>query len=130
MRNFVHFLTLMALALVAAAALAYPAWLLVSVVSSEPVHRVMDRLAMLFALVGLIALTRRIGLADRDALGYGSPKRLFLIQLLIGWIVGFALMIPLVGLLLGLDIRELRSAGMTSASHAVPGALLSGLVVA
>jgi uncharacterized protein len=130
MRNFLLFLTLMALALVAAAALAYPAWLLVSVVSVEPVHRVMDRLAMFFALVGLIALTRRLGLADRDALGYGSSNRSFLVQLLIGWVVGFALMTPLVGLLLGLDIRELRALGVTAVIKAVPGALVSGLAVA
>jgi membrane protease YdiL (CAAX protease family) len=130
MRNFVLFVTLIALALIAAAALAYPAWLLVSVVSVEPVHRVMDRLAMLFALGGLVALTRRLGLTDRDALGYGSSNRVFLIQLLIGWVVGFALMTPLVALLLGLDIRELRASGMTAVINAVPGALVSGLGVA
>jgi uncharacterized protein len=129
MRNFLWFLMLMAVALVLAAALTYPAWLLVSVVAIEPVHRVMNRLAMLFALIGLIMLTRRLGLADREALGYGLSKRQFLLQLSLSWIVGFALMMPLVGLLLGLDIRELRSAAITSVMHALPGALLSGIVI-
>jgi hypothetical protein len=45
-------LTLFGLAgsLVVAAALTYPAWLLVGLVSIEPVHRVMHRIAMLIAL--------------------------------------------------------------------------------
>lgn len=129
MRNFVFFLMLLAIALLLSAALTYPAWLLVSFVSVVPIHRVMDRLAMLFALAGLIALTRRLGLADRDAMGYGLPRRLFLIELFTGWLIGFALMVPLVGLLLGLDIRELRSGGITSVLHALPTALLSGLAV-
>jgi membrane protease YdiL (CAAX protease family) len=129
MRNFLLFVLLMAASLIAAAAVTYPAWLLVSMVSVEPVHRVMNRLAMLFALIGLIMLTRRLGLADREALGYGVRRSIFGKQLIVGWLVGFALMTPLVTLLLGLDIRELRSTAMTSL-RALPTALLSGLAVA
>ncbi|HEU4653680.1 MAG TPA: CPBP family intramembrane glutamic endopeptidase [Steroidobacteraceae bacterium] len=130
MRNFSLFVALMALALIAAAAFTYPAWWLVSLVSVEPVHRVMNRLAMLFALVGLILLTRKLGLADRDALGYGLPRRRFLSQLFTAWVIGFALMSPLIVMLLGLDIRELRSGGAGSVAQAIPGALVSGLAVA
>src|SRR5512138_4037242 len=64
-RTFALFVALLALALILAAALTYPAWLLVSTVSVEPVHRVMNRLAMLIALVGLVVLTRRLGLSNR-----------------------------------------------------------------
>jgi membrane protease YdiL (CAAX protease family) len=130
MRNFLLFILLMAASLIFAAAVTYPAWLLVSMVSVEPVHRVMNRLAMLFALVGLIALTRKLGLADREALGYGVSRSTFGKQLVIGWLVGFVLMAPLVTLLFGLDIRELRATGMTSVLRALPSALLSGLAVA
>jgi membrane protease YdiL (CAAX protease family) len=129
MRNFLLFVALMATALIAAAAFTYPAWLLVGFVSVEPVHRVMNRLAMLFALFGLVALTRRLGLADRDALGYGVSKARFATQLSIGWLAGFALMTPLVTLLLGLDIRELRSPEMDSLLRALPAALLSGIAI-
>jgi len=129
MRNFLLFVALMAIALIAAAALTYPAWFLVGFISVEPVHRVMNRLAMLFALFGLVALTRRLGLADRDALGYGVSKPRFTTQLLIGWLAGFALMTPLVTLLLGLDIRELRSPEMGSLLRALPTALASGIAV-
>lgn len=130
MRNFLLFVCLMAASLIAAAAVTYPVWLLVSMISVEPVHRVMNRLAMLFALIGLIALTRKLGLADRDALGYGVSRSKFGQQLIVGWLVGFALMAPLVSLLLGLDIRELRTTGLAAVLRALPAALLSGLTVA
>ena len=71
MRNFALFVALLAGSLLLAAALTYPAWLLVATISVEPVHRVMNRLAMVIALVGLIVLTRRLGLSNRTA--RGSP---------------------------------------------------------
>ena len=67
MRTFALFVALLAFALLLAAALTYPAWLLVGTVSVEPVHRVMNRLAMLVALVGLVLLARRLGLSNRAA---------------------------------------------------------------
>jgi hypothetical protein len=88
--------------------LTYPAWWLVSLISIEPVHRVMHRIAMLIALVGLVVLTRRLGLSSKDAMGYGLPRRHFLMQLGIGFGGGVALMLPLTGLLLGLDIRVVK----------------------
>jgi membrane protease YdiL (CAAX protease family) len=108
MRTFFLFVALLAAALIVAAALTYPAWWLVSLISVEPVHRVMNRLAMLFALFGLIYLTRRLGLSNREAMGYGMPRPRFLRQMLVGWLAGFLLMIPLVATLLGLDIRTVR----------------------
>lgn len=131
MRIFLLFVALLAGALVAAAALTYPAWLAVSLVSIEPVHRVMHRVAMLFALIGLVFLTRRLGLANRAALGYGAPRPQFMRSLLLGWLGGAALMLPLVGLLLGLDVREARDhlTGSLLLQTLFAG-LLSGLVVA
>jgi uncharacterized protein len=130
MRAFLIFVALLGGALILAAAVTYPAWLLVSTVSLEPVHRVMNRVAMLFALIGLVYLTRRLGLSDRHALGYGLPPADFLRQIAIGWLCGVALMLPLTALLLLLDIREPRPAMDLNLLALFAAGVLSGLVVA
>lgn len=130
MRAFFLFVLLLLGALVAAAALTYPAWLLVSMVSVEPVHRVMNRVAMLIALIGLVVLTRRLGLSNRDSLGYGLPNARFMRELLLGWIAGFLLMLPLVAFLLGLDIREVRPTIESHWPAIIFGGIVSGFVVA
>jgi membrane protease YdiL (CAAX protease family) len=130
MRAFLLFVALLAGALIAAAVLTYPAWLLVSFVSVEPVHRVMNRVAMLVALIGLVYLTRRLGLSDRSALGYGLRRAEFLRQLALGWVCGLALMAPLIALLVGLDIRAPKDALAGGVLALVGGAVLSGVVVA
>jgi len=128
-RTFALFVALLALALILAAALTYPTWLLVSTVSVEPVHRVMNRLAMLIALVGLVVLSRRLGLSNRAALGYRLPRAEFFRQLGIGWAAGIGLMLPLVALLLALDVRQIKP-GLGDVLPVVVQGLLSGLVVA
>ena len=130
MRNFALFVVLLAGSLLLAAVLTYPAWLLVATVSAEPVHRVMNRLAMLIALVGLIVLTRRLGLSNRTALGYGLPRAEFLRQLGIGWAAGIGLMLPLVALLLALDVRQIKPGLDGDLLGLLVGGVLSGLVVA
>jgi membrane protease YdiL (CAAX protease family) len=129
-RTFASFVALLALALLLAAALTYPAWLLVGMVSIEPVHRVMNRLAMLIALIGLVVLTRRLGLSNRAALGYGLPRAEFLRQLGLGWISGIALMLPLVALLLTLEVRQIKPGLDGDLLPLILQGLLSGLVVA
>jgi uncharacterized protein len=129
-RAFLLFVALLAGALVVAAALTYPAWLLVGTVSVEPVHRVMNRVAMLLALLGLIVLTRRLGLSNRAALGYGVPQRQFTEQLATGWFAGVGLMLPLVGLLFALDIRQMKPGFDANLVTLLGGAILSGLTVA
>ena len=129
MRAFLLFVGLLVAALLVASALTYPAWLLVATVSVEPVHRVMNRLAMLFALIGLVFLTRKLGLSDRQSMGFGMPPSQFARQLLIGWLAGAALMIPLIAFLFGLDIRELKSDAENVSAILLEG-LISGLIVA
>ena len=130
MRTFALFVALLALALLLAAALTYPAWLLVGTISVEPVHRVMNRLAMLIALVGLVVLTRRLGLSDRAALGYGLPRAQFLRQLGMGWAAGIGLMLPLVALLLALDVRQIKPGLDGDLPPLLVQGLLSGFAVA
>jgi membrane protease YdiL (CAAX protease family) len=129
-RTFALFVALLAGSLLLAAALTYPAWLLVGTVSVEPVHRVMNRLAMLIALVGLIVLTRRLGLANRPALGYGLPRVEFFRQLGIGWAAGIGLMLPLVALLLSLDVRQIKPGLDGDLLPLVLGGIVSGFAVA
>jgi membrane protease YdiL (CAAX protease family) len=130
MRSFALFVALLAGSLLVAAVFTYPAWWLVSLVSVEPVHRVMHRIAMLFALIGLVVLTRRLGLSNKEAMGYGMPRRRFLIQLGIGWLCGLALMLPLTGLLLGLDIRDLKPGFDGHWLGLIAGGIVTGLTVA
>ncbi len=108
MRSFVLFFLLLAFSLLVAALVAYPASLAVGLVAVQPFHRVMQRVAMGVALVGLIILLRRSGLANRRALGYALPRPQFIAQMIIGFGAGFILMMPLVGLLFGLGIRTLK----------------------
>ena len=130
MRTFALFVALLAVALIAAAALTYPAWLLVGTVSVEPVHRVMNRLAMLIALVGLVVLTRRLRLSHRSALGYGLPRGQFFRQLGLGWVAGICLMLPLVALLLVFDVRQIKPGIDGELPPLILQGLLSGLVIA
>lgn len=130
MRAFALFVALLAGSLLVAAVLTYPAWWLVSLVSIEPVHRVMHRIAMLLALVGLVVLTRRLGLTEKESLGYGLPRREFLRQMGIGFLCGLGLMVPLTGLLLGLDIREVKPGFDGAWVGLIAGGLLTGVTVA
>jgi membrane protease YdiL (CAAX protease family) len=133
MRSFSLLVVFLALALVAAAALAYPAWLLVGFISDQPIHRVMHRIAMLVAFVGLIWIFRRWQVANKAALGYGLPRGQFITQLLLGLLIGASIMLPLMLTLFGLEIRALKpNAEWTVGEIAqlVGAGLLSGLVVA
>jgi membrane protease YdiL (CAAX protease family) len=77
----------------------------VTLFADFPIDRVMSRFAMVFILIGLILLTRRMGLADRRTLGYGLPRREFIQQMCLAFFIGIALMAPLTVSLLGLGIR-------------------------
>lgn len=133
MRAFLELLVFLTLSLIAAAALAYPAWWLVGLAFDQPIHRVMHRIAMLVAFIGLIWMFRHWRVANKDALGYSLPRREFFKQLLIGLVCGFAIMLPLMLTLFGLDIRNLKPDfdwSFVALVAAVASGLLSGLVIA
>lgn len=132
MRSFFALVLFLAAALVAAAALAYPAWWLVGLVSEQPIHRVMHRIAMLVAFIGLIVIFKRWRVT-REALGYALPTHEFVRQLCFGLIAGAAIMSPLILMLFGLDVRVGKPSFVWSASHLgaiIASSLLSGLVIA
>ena len=132
MRTFLKFVGLLAGALLLAAALTYPGWRLVEMMSDQPVHRVMHRLAMLFALLGLVWFVRRQGLGYAGALGYGLPRARFVRQLACGYLLGLALLLPLIAMLFALDLRVPREHAFTPA-HLLPvvgSGIVAGLIVA
>lgn len=133
MSAFLRFFALLGLSLLSAALIAYPVWLAVGLIAVEPFHRVMQRVAMLFALLGLVMMVRRSGLSNRQALGYSLPRTQFLKQMLIGFATGLILMLPLVALLFGLGIRQLKpefSWHVPALLAVIGGGALTGVTVA
>ena len=133
MRSFVAVLTIVALSLIVAAALAYPTWMLVGFVADQPIHRVMHRVAMISSALGFLWLFRRCGVLNRHALGFGPPHAMFWQQMAVGLGVGVLLILPLVGALFAIGVRAPRSGLDLSLAHAirlVGVGLATGLVVA
>lgn len=133
MRSFFLLVLFLAAALVAASALAYPAWWLVGFVSDQPIHRVMHRIAMLVAFIGLIFIFKRWQVANREALGYALPKPEFFRQLSFGLLIGAAIMVPLIATLFAFDVRMLKPEFSWDAGQLaglIASNLLSGLVIA
>jgi membrane protease YdiL (CAAX protease family) len=108
MRSFYRLVAMMAASLVATAALTYPGWLVVGLVTTQPFHRVFERIAMVVALFGLIWLLRHEKLGNREALGYTLPRPAFIKQLSIAFVTGLVLMLPLVLILVGLGVRQVK----------------------
>jgi membrane protease YdiL (CAAX protease family) len=106
MRALAWFLGLFALALAAAALLAWPAWTLLHPHFDFPFHRIAERIGMLALLAGFLLLARRLGLADRASLGYGLPRRAFLRELGLGAVLGVASMAGVVALMAALGLLE------------------------
>lgn len=133
MRAFAAVLALLVAALVAAALVAYPAWLLVGLISDQPIHRVMHRVAMLCALFGFIWLVRRWRLADRQSFGFGLRRKEFSRQLVIGLIAGTLVIMPLIVTLQALGVRTPKGGldlTVVTVLKLVAAGLATGLVVA
>lgn len=125
MRAFFYLLLALALSLTLAAAITYPAWLLVGLVAEPPFHRVMHRMAMLVGVCILVFLSRRLGVADRVSLGYGIARPVFIRQMLMAFAIGVVLMMPLVLMLYGLDLRTVKPGFEWSGR--LPAAIAQGL---
>src|SRR3954463_3382945 len=111
MLGYAVFLALIGAALVAIAALGYPAWLLtLSLGFDFRFPRVALRLAMLVLVIGFVLVARRLLVADRGSLGYGLPGRQFLAAMARAWLLGVLLMLPVLLTMMALDMRELRPA--------------------
>jgi membrane protease YdiL (CAAX protease family) len=109
MRSFAIFLGLIALALAGIAVFTYPAWLLTQSLGLElRFHRIASRIAMLTFLVGFLFVARRLKVADRVSLGYGLPPRQFFKELGKAFVLGAALMLPVLATMVLLDMRGLK----------------------
>ncbi len=133
MRTFLAFLGLFLVAFGVVALCAYPAWLVLHPHFDFPFHRIGERIGMLGLLIGLVLVSRRLGIADRASLGYGAPRRAFLRELAIGLGFGVVTMLAVVGIMVALGLLEWRSDAMLGAgavAKLVAARLLSGLAVA
>jgi len=134
MRSFAIFLGLIAVALLAIAALGYPAWLLTQSLGFEfKFPRVAGRIATLVLLIGFVLLARRLKVADRASLGYGLPAPRFLTEVVRAIALGAVLMLPVLVTMVLLDMRELRpglSPGLVGWLKLAASGLGTGLTVA
>ncbi len=134
MRSFAIFLGLIALALAGIVVLGYPAWLLVAPLLDNPkFSRIASRVAMLVLLVGFILVARRLGVADRQSLGYGLPAGKFLRETATALVLGALLMLPVLATMILFDMRELKpgvSPGIADWIRLLLAGTASGLVVA
>ncbi len=112
MRAFAWFLGLILIALAAIAAFTYPVWEWLYPRFGFPFHRVADRIGMLALALGFVLAARRLRLADRASLGYGAPRRVFLGDLGVGFLIGAPLMALVVALMVALGLRAWKS-GLT-----------------
>jgi membrane protease YdiL (CAAX protease family) len=131
MRTFLVFSAFLAAALLAAAALFYPAWVGVSAFTDLEPHKVLPRLAKLLAVVTIVCFLKRMDLWDRQLLGYGVPRARFLRDLAAGWLAGLLTMLVPLALLMLLGVREPDPDGLTAARLAqiAAKAVLAGLAV-
>lgn len=134
MRSFAIFLGLIALGFAGIALLGYPAWLLVSPLLENPkFSRIASRVGMLILLVGFVFVARRLGVADRQSLGYGLPAGVFAREAALAFLAGALLMLPVVATMALLGMRELKP-GLALEPQLLLGLVLtgaiSGLVVA
>src|SRR5471032_785648 len=106
MRTFFWFLGLLLAGFAAMALFAYPAWLLLHPHFDFPFHRIASRVGMLALIIGFVSVARRLGLADRQSLGYGLPPRVFLRELLLALALGVGLMLAVVAVMLGMGLRS------------------------
>lgn len=130
MRSFVALLLFLLFALLLAAALAYPVWYGLSFFIDQPIHRVMHRIAMLVALIGFIWLFRKWQVTSKKALGYAMERRQFCKQIAMGFVIGIAIMVPLIMMLFGLDVRALRwDWGVADIAYVLAYGAIAGLIV-
>jgi uncharacterized protein len=133
MRTFLWFLGLLLAGFAAMALFAYPAWTLLHPHFDFPFHRIASRVGMLALLLGFISVARRLGLADRESLGYGVAQRVFLREFCLALALGAALMLIVVALMLGTGLRIWQPGlGLHAAAlgRLVVQTLLSALAVA
>jgi CAAX protease family protein len=133
MRAFALFFALMIVALAAIAVFSYPVWLLLHPHFNFPFHRMGERIGMLALAIGFVLVARRAGLWDKQSLGYGLRRPLFVREMLIGLALGVITMLIVVGIMTLLGLLDWTGAANVTAgriAQVILARLLSGLAVA
>ncbi|TVQ85746.1 MAG: CPBP family intramembrane metalloprotease [Chromatiaceae bacterium] len=131
MRITALFFAYLLICLLLAALLTYP--LLAAGWFELPPRRVMGRLAQGFMLLGFWPFLCLTGLANRTALGFDLHRPAFLRRVAGGWLLGLAMLGPVLALLVALGVRVPVLWGPTLAARllaAAATALLAGLLIA
>ena len=131
MRTFGWFMTAIVGALLAAALLAYPLYLLIHPL--EPAwwfDKIATRLFQLLMLGAVVLLVRHLQLTSKRDWGYGAPRPRWLRQFAVGLIAGLATMLPVSLSMIVLGARVVDS-GLSGGAlgHALLAGLGSGLAV-
>ena len=132
MRAFVLFFGLMLAALGSIAVFTYPAWLLLHPHFDFPFHRIGERIGMLALVISFILVARRVGLSDKQSLGYGLRRPLFIREMLIGLALGVVGMLMIVAIMTALGLLDWTEASTITAGRLAKvlfSSLLSGLAV-
>jgi uncharacterized protein len=116
MRAFLLFFGLMLAALASVAIFTYPAWLLLHPHFDWPFHRIGDR----------------VGLSDKQSVGYALPRPLFIREMLTALVLGVVGMAAIVGIMTALGLLDWTQASTASGgklAKIVFNRLLSGIAV-
>ena len=132
MRAFLLFFGLMLGALASVAVFTYPAWLLLHPHFDWPFHRIGERIGMLALVIGFILVARRVGLSDKQSVGYALPRPLFVREMLTALVLGVVGMGAIVGIMTALGLLDWTQASTATGgklAQIVFNRLLSGLAV-
>ena len=132
MRAFILFFGLMLAALASIAVFTYPAWLLLHPYFDFPFHRIGERIGMVALVIGFILVARRVGLANKQSIGYALPRPLFIREMLTALVLGVVGMLAIVGIMTALGLLDWSQASTATGgklTKIVFNRLLSGLAV-
>lgn len=132
MRAFLLFFGLMLAALASVAVFTYPAWLLLHPHFDWPFHRIGERIGMLALVIGFILVARRVGLSDRQSVGYALPRPLFVREMLTALVLGVVGMGAIVAIMTALGLLDWTQAATATGgklAKIIFNRLLSGIAV-
>jgi membrane protease YdiL (CAAX protease family) len=132
MRAFLLFFGLMLGALASVAVFTYPAWLLLHPHFDWPFHRIGERIGMLALVIGFILVARRVGLSDKQSVGYALPRPLFVREMLTALVLGVVGMGAIVGIMTALGLLDWTQASTATGgklAKIIFNRLLSGIAV-
>lgn len=133
MRIFLAFIALFIAGFAVMAVLAWPIYDALTPAFDVKFHRVANRVGMLALLIGFLLLAKRLGVADRQSLGYGLPRAQFWRTAGAGLLLGVVSLLPVAAVIWLLELRELKPGlaidGALLLEVAFSG-LLSGITVA